>query len=278
MRGEKLITRHIVCYSGGHASALVAVEVVRRYGAAEVVLLNHDLNADKEDADIKRFKRDVAAYVGLPITYANIHGLPEGTTIPDQFAVCIAAKAFKIGTGTELCTNRLKTKPFLQWLETHVPDKKCCCYYGFETHEPARMERRRRILGALGYATAFPLHEWPRTLDAIEEVGIARPRTYAIWKHANCKGCLKAGKQHWYCVFCLHPDIWAQGKEAEATIGYSIHNGEPLTGWETEFAAMQAAGVVPTEITPPGRFWAEAKRRVKLARQGVQWLELQEAA
>ena len=36
--------KHIVCYSGGHSSALVAVEVVRKFGKENVVLLNHDIN------------------------------------------------------------------------------------------------------------------------------------------------------------------------------------------------------------------------------------------
>jgi hypothetical protein len=36
--------RHVVCFSGGHSSALVAIEVVRRYGRNGVVLLNHDIN------------------------------------------------------------------------------------------------------------------------------------------------------------------------------------------------------------------------------------------
>ena len=57
--------KHIVCYSGGHSSALVAIEVSRKYGTADLVLLNHDMAAHVEDADIKRFKREVAAYIGI---------------------------------------------------------------------------------------------------------------------------------------------------------------------------------------------------------------------
>ena len=47
-----------MCFSGGHSSALVAIEVVRRYGNRDVVLLNHDIHARTEDADVKRFKRE----------------------------------------------------------------------------------------------------------------------------------------------------------------------------------------------------------------------------
>lgn len=36
--------KHIVCFSKGHSSALVAIEVVRRFGKENVILLNHDIN------------------------------------------------------------------------------------------------------------------------------------------------------------------------------------------------------------------------------------------
>jgi hypothetical protein len=68
--------KHIVCHSGGHESALVGIEVARKFGAANTTLLNHDIPAHVEDADIKRFKREVADYIGLPITYAS-HPDPE---------------------------------------------------------------------------------------------------------------------------------------------------------------------------------------------------------
>ena len=55
-------TKHIVCYSGGHSSALVAIEVVRKYGKENVILLNHDINPRFENNDIKRFKKEVSDY------------------------------------------------------------------------------------------------------------------------------------------------------------------------------------------------------------------------
>ena len=56
------MTKHIVCFSGGHSSALVAIEVVRKYGKGSVILLNHDINSNVESKDIKRFKKEVAQY------------------------------------------------------------------------------------------------------------------------------------------------------------------------------------------------------------------------
>ena len=66
--------KHIVCFSGGHSSAIAAVEVVRKFGAEDAILLNHDLCPRTEDADIKRFKKQVSDYLGVPITYANMPG------------------------------------------------------------------------------------------------------------------------------------------------------------------------------------------------------------
>ena len=86
--------KHIVCYSGGHSSALVAIEVVKLFGKENVILLNHNINPRYEDADIKRFKKEVADYLGLPITFANIKGIENENDIPNQFEVCEEKKTF----------------------------------------------------------------------------------------------------------------------------------------------------------------------------------------
>ena len=110
--------KHIVCFSGGHSSAIAAVEVVRKFGAEDTILLNHDLCPRTEDADIKRFKKEVSDYLGVPITYANM----PGWDVKDQFDVCMEIKAFKAGAqSTAFCTNRLKTEPFHKWLSEHYP-------------------------------------------------------------------------------------------------------------------------------------------------------------
>lgn len=269
------MTKRIVCYSGGHTSALVAIEVVRRYGKEPVLLVNHDLHPTVEAADIKRFKREVAEYLGLPITYVNM----PGWDTKDQFDVVIEAGAFKVGTGTALCTNRLKTAPFMEWLarEFPVPESgvsdACVIYYGFHAGETDRIQRRASILGAQGYRTDFPLALWPeRTIRSTTEVGIEPPCTYGVFTHGNCAGCLKAGKQHWYVVYCLRRDLWEKGKQAEAEIGFSIHGDAYLEDLEPLFEQMRRAGIPADENIPQQRFWASAKRAVK----GTSLFELEE--
>lgn len=254
--------KHIVCYSGGHSSALVAIEVVRKYGQDSVVLLNHDIHPNIEDADIKRFKREVSEYLHVPITYANHPHWSE----KDQFDVCIDAKAFRVVRGQALCTNRLKTQPFDKWLNEFVPDKNCVIYYGFDAGEKVRIQRRSQILGMRGYKSDYPLALWnvetERTIFSTRDVGIEPPLTYGDFKHANCKGCLKASKQHWYIVFCNYPEIWNKAKHAEEVIGYSIMN-DYLEDVEDMFSKMKCAGIRTTEHEDPRTFFARVRRQFK---------------
>lgn len=255
--------KHVVCHSGGHSSALVAIEVVRRFGKESVVLLNHDIPSRSEDADIKRFKAEVAGYLGLPVIYAN-HPDPDA----DQFDVTVKAQAFKVDDGQELCTHRLKTLPFQKWLAENADPADTVIYYGFDASEQHRIQRRSGIMGALGWKTDYPLALWPRTIWRTEEVGIVRPNTYSAFKHANCIGCLKAGWQHWYIVYCMRPDVWQKGKWAEDEIGYAIHHDDTgpvyLEDMEQTFAEMRDAGIPPTEHIAQQRFWAQANKIVRI--------------
>ena len=251
--------KHIVCYSGGHSSALVAIEVVRKYGKENVVLLNHDIASRSEGADIKRFKREVAEYLGMEITYCNA----ANWETKDQFDVVIEAGAFKVGNGTALCTNRMKTRPFEAWLKENA-DLDSVIYYGFDQNEKTRIQRRSSHLALMGYRTGFPLALWVgRTIWATEEIGLKRPNTYELFKHGNCVGCLKAGRQHWYVVYCTRPDVWKKGKMAEDIIGYTIIKGTRLEDLEPLFERMQRIGIDPTEHIPAATFWASVRNRVK---------------
>lgn len=255
--------KYVVCYSGGHSSAIAAVEVTRKYGKENVILLNHDINENVEDADVKRFKKEVADYLGLPITYANMPGWDK----KDHFDVCIENNAFKYGIqSSAICTRKFKTEPFSKWLSENYPvvrgeirdDVKIV--YGFDRNEEMRIIRRVGIMSAMGYMTEYPMLYEKRTIHDIEEIGIARPLTYDIFKHANCKGCLKAGKQHWFIVYCLYPDIWEKAKYAEDKIGHSILKDAFLTDYENEWSILKSKNFPTTEKIIPQKFWAKARK------------------
>lgn len=258
------MTTYVVCYSGGHSSAICSIEAVRRFGKENVILLNHDITGRVEDADIKRFKIEVADYLGLEIQYAN----HEKWDVATPVEVCIDAGAWKVGSGQILCTNRLKTAPFNAWQVANDPDKEFVYIYGFDAtpKERERAQRRSQIMGVNGYKTAFPLINWESSIKSTDDIGIPPPMTYNKFKHANCTGCLKAGWQHWYIVYCERPDIWLEAKNGEDQIGYSIHKDRDgpvyLEDKEDLFFDMKAIGVVPTEHITPTKFWNDAKRLV----------------
>lgn len=321
MELKHINTKHIICYSGGHSQALVAIEVVRLFGKENVILLNHNINPRFEDEDIKRFKKEVANYLGLPITYANVNGIEDEEKIPSQFDVCIKKGSFVNPHNRQiLCTYVLKTEPFYEYLKS-IEKENICCYYGFDENELARVERRRDILINDNIQTDYPLALWSlylinkynefkiknllkvynklnktklkeipekylndcidnglieiskysgkyRTIHSTKEIGIEPPLTYNIWKHANCKGCLKAGQQHWYCVYVHDYEIFEMGKEAEEKIGHSFGK-EFLKDIEPKFKKMKEIGIPASEHIPSNLFWKSAKKYLKQQTQDL---------
>lgn len=257
---------HVVCYSGGHSSGRVAVAVTRRFGASQTILLNHDINPNVEDADIKRFKTELASKLGLVVTYAN----NPNFAAKDQFDIAVENDAFKTSHENVICTSRLKTEPFKKWLAamhsnyTRTGDRKFlveCVYYGFDANETTRITRRSSIMAVMGYPTDYPIaQQWSECPSSTEEVGVKPPLTYGTFKHANCTGCIKGGLQHWYAVYVTRPDIWNKAKAAEESIGYSIIKSGYLSEYEPRFKMMQAHKVVPTEHVDPRTFFAQIRK------------------
>lgn len=251
--------KYIVCYSGGHMSALTAIETVKRYGKENVILLNHDISSKVEHKDIKRFKNEVANYLELKITYANMDNFEEMTPL----RVCREMKTFAVRPGQTFCTTYLKTKPFYSFLENKCKDKEnYTIMYGFSDDEEDRIYRRKNILRAMGYKTEFPLAEWDRTIKSTTEIGIEPPITYKVFKHANCIGCLKAKKQHWYVVYCLRPDIFQEAMETEEYIGYSIIPGNFLKDLIPLYESVKAKGICPNDKENSNTFWARVNATI----------------
>ncbi len=253
---------HVVCYSGGIESALSTIEVVRKYGKQNVILLNHDICPEAEDQDIKQYKKDIADYVGLEVTPCN--ATAEFPHL-DPLRACIDIKGFKFGQTRELCTYLLKTKPFMKWLADKSQED-TTIYYGFTHEELHRCDRRDEAMK--GWRLDYPLLWKNRTIHDTAEIGIPKPEHYRIWKHGNCAGCLKAGWQHWYCTYCLRRDRWELAKKAEEEIGYAINRRSygkksipcRLIERESEFEALRRAGIPATEWMPSGQFWSMARK------------------
>ncbi len=254
--------------SGGIHSALTCIEMVRKYGKENCLLMNHNITSRVEHPDIQRFKQEVADYLGMEITYANMEGWEE----KDPLDVCMEIGAFKVGKGTALCTAKMKTEPFKKYLKENFPVKRgeirddVTFFYGFSKDEKVRITRRLGVMASMGYRTAYPLASWKnneRTIYSTEEIGIVRPITYYTYRHANCFGCLKAGKQQWYIVYCLDYDYFQKAIRAEEEIGYSILKDIYMKDLEPKFASMKVAGIIPSEKVGFQKFWAATNRILK---------------
>lgn len=270
--------KHVICYSGGRSSSECALTVAKKHGAENVILLNHDINPTIEQACTKKLKQDVADYLGLDITYANHDDWDAATPV----SVCVDAGAWKVAQGGKigdvLCTNRLKTAPFHKWLKENDLNGENCYVYGFDLDEPTRINNRSQIMGQMGYKTAFPMTWSKDEIVTLEDIGIDPGKIYDVFNHSNCIGCLKAGWQHWYIVYCTRRDIWNEAKEGEDEIGYAIHKDKLgpvyLEDKEDLFEKMRLAGVVPTEKIKQQTFWSQAKKAVKEYEKELSDLEI----
>ena len=98
--------KHIVCYSGGHSSALVAIEVTRKFGKENTIIVNHQCKL--EDEDVERFENEIAIYLNMPITYASFDGWEN----KDQFDVVIEQSRDDCGARR---ASRSTYRPQRQW-------------------------------------------------------------------------------------------------------------------------------------------------------------------
>tara|TARA_Y100000589_G_scaffold300888_1_gene311388 strand:+ start:693 stop:1556 length:864 start_codon:yes stop_codon:yes gene_type:complete len=260
--------KHIVCYSGGVSSALVGAMVLKKYGYKNTIWLNHVVNA--EPKDVERFEKEFAEYHNMFITYANADEKKYPGLTPAS--VVRTEKAFAVrhaGGENVLCTTKLKTDPFHKWLKEKYQEGDVI-YYGFDANETNRIQRRSSILGSSGYKSDYPLAFWPNPLDEtyLDQIGIKKPMQYQVFKHANCRGCIKGGLQHWLCAYVHDRATYDEFAELEEEIGHTILRDKSLDDLRQYFDSIVKTGIKITEHTPSGAFWAEVRRQLELKNMG----------
>lgn len=258
------MTKYVVCYSGGRSSGECALSVAKKYGAENVILLNHNITGRVERKETKRYKQDVADYLGLEITYANHKNWEEKT--PIQVVKDIGYFSNR-KTGQVLCTYELKTLPFYNWLAENDPNCENVYIYGLDKDEPTRIANRSQKMGQQGYKTMFPMLWDDSEIVRLEDAGIKPPSCYDRFKHSNCTGCLKAGFQHWYIVYQEDRAMFDEVAEFELDVNYSLRRQKGKTAFLDDkrelFDKMISAGVPATEHIPHQKYWPMAKRMVE---------------
>lgn len=202
------MTRHVVMFSSGAASAVAAKRVAAQQGTDSLVLLFCDVLG--EDADNYRFLAEAAAWVG-----GTLVRVADGRTIWQVFRDRRLLGNHRLAP----CSVSLKQQVAERWLQAHADPADTVRYVGFDWNEPHRLANLRRALPQ--WRIEAPLMAPPYLtkadmLDELRAAGIAPPRLYDLgFPHANCGGgCVRAGSSHWLHLLRVLPDRFAV-REAE---------------------------------------------------------------
>lgn len=195
--------KHVVMYSGGIASWVVARRVADENGIEDLILLFADTLA--EDEDLYRFNIDVERDLGTSITV-----VADGRT-PQQVGI---DRKHLGNTRVANCSHLLKQRPCREWLEANTDPASTVVYVGIDWTETHRMPAIERAWAP--WLVRAPLIE-PPTYHKAEMIvqardrGIREPRLYGMgFAHNNCGGaCVKAGQAQWAHLLAVFPDRFA---------------------------------------------------------------------
>ena len=205
-----------VWFSCGAASAVAAKLTLERYGAThEVRIINNPVA--EENADNRRFLRDVSQWIGREIEIAACSKYPSGSAVEVW-----ERERFMSSPQGASCTKYLKKRARQEWEERNKPDFHVL---GFAAEERKRHEK-------------FILTERPNVLPVLIEAGLTRagcaallmreglrlPLTYDEgWPNANCEGCVKAtSPTYWNFVRDKRPAVFAARAELSRRLGVRL--------------------------------------------------------
>lgn len=201
---------HIIAFSGGLASAVVAKIVSEQY---PVTLLFHDTKTEPTDND--RFRSEVSQYLGIPITEVS-----DGRDIWQVFK----DEAFLGNAKKTMCSRILKQEIAMKYCKAHKP---CIIYFGFTSNEWRRAQNVLSRYAQEGIKARFPLMEQRIPKDEcrhrVENCwGIKPPAMYEHFDHANCMPCIKGKLAYWGLVHEHERDAWDRAVRAEREHGHTI--------------------------------------------------------
>lgn len=204
---------HIVQFSGGAASALVAKIVSDEFGKENTILLFHDTKAEHSDA--YRFRRQISQFIGVPITEMS-----DGRSLWELIDDHNCLPSFHI----PFCTDELKLRPAEKYLQQFNPSE-YILYNGFGLDEWQRVQRAVARSEALGRIVKSPLFE--KRINNAKEIirndwKICLPEPYKNLKHNNCIPCFKAGLGHFHKCWKYYPIEFQLAVEKEKQVGHTV--------------------------------------------------------
>lgn len=222
--------KHVVMFSGGAASSVVAKMIADKY-PQDTILLHTPTGAEHSDAD--RFREQVANFIGLPITEEKAN-----KTLWEM------VESYKQIPNDSLpyCTERLKLIPqdrFLKRLEAQ--GEGVIIYLGLGVDEWRRIQRVWARNQSKGRNAAFCLMDKRLTGEDCKKIirdewKVCLPEPYKYFEHNNCIPCYKGGKGHWYKVWKYYPERFWRAAAAERRATNTVFDGitldELAASWE----------------------------------------------
>lgn len=232
--------KHIVMFSGGAASSVVAKLVADKY-PNDTILLHTPTGGEHPDAD--RFRKQVAEFIGLPITVHKANKtlwelVESRKQIPND--------------SIPYCTSELKLVPqdrFLKLLEKE--NVEFIQYLGLGIDEWRRMQKVWVRNQQKGRKVEFPLLKARLTGADCKKIirdewKICLPQPYQFLSHNNCIPCYKGGKAHWYKVWKQYPDQFKRAANAERrasnTVFFGVTLDELAEMWASEPEQLELFG------------------------------------
>jgi len=204
------VTRVVVWFSCGAASAVAAQQALARFGKDRVLVVYCDLSRD-EHPDNVRFRHDVAAWLDTPIVVIK-------STKFNSIEEVFAARRYMSGRAGAPCTVEMKKVPrfdFQRADDLHV--------FGYTADEKKRIERFEANNPELFLAWVLRDAGITKTncFEILRLAGIELPALYSAgFKNNNCIGCVKAtSPKYWSLVRSYAPDVFARRATQSREIG-----------------------------------------------------------
>ena len=203
------MSRAVVWFSCGAASAIAAKYAVKKYDNCEVVYYD---TGGEHPSNIQ-FLKDIEKWIGRGIT------ILKNDKYKDHFEVFEKEKYLN-GIKGARCTTELKKKLRIKYQR---PDD--IHMFGYTLEEKHRAEKFESFNPELFVDWILISKEITKEncLGMLWQSGIKLPKMYDLgYNHNNCIGCVKGGKGYWNKIRKDFPEHFSKMAKIERKINHSI--------------------------------------------------------
>lgn len=214
------MSRVVVWFSCGAASAVAAKLAAQKYGKADLRVVYCDTKS--EHPSNRQFLKDVESWIQHPIEILS------NDAYKNHFDVFRKNKFIKSPKGAP-CTTELKK--VLRYRYQEVDDIQI---FGYTSDETDRIQKFRAnnpdIITDMILVENNMTHH--RCLGVLQSAGINLPYMYqpqksgSAYNHNNCIGCPKGGMGYWNKIRVDFPEHFAEMAKIEREIGHSVCSKE----------------------------------------------------